>query len=79
MKIFSSLLLIIVLSSVISAQVKKPEPPAVKIPFEKSLQAFVVTTKDWDATTGTGAIFERKNTGSDWRPSLESCARMTIA
>ncbi|MBK8464794.1 MAG: hypothetical protein IPL32_03105 [Chloracidobacterium sp.] len=49
------------------AQVKKPAPAAVKIPFEKSLQAVVVTTKDWDTATGTAAIFERKNVKSDWK------------
>lgn len=67
MKIFSSLLLVVLSSLIIGAQVKKSEPPAVKIPFERSLQAFVVTTNGWDATTGTGAIFERKNAGSDWK------------
>lgn len=67
MKIFSTLLIVVVYSLVVGAQIKKPEPPAVKIPFEKSLQAFVVTTNGWDATTGTGAIFERKNTGSGWK------------
>jgi D-alanyl-D-alanine dipeptidase len=60
-------LLIVVLAVASSAQIKKPEPPTVKVPFDKSLQAFVVTTKDWDATVGTAAIFERKNTGSSWK------------
>ena len=67
MKTLSTLLLIVLFTLVTNAQIKKPEPSAVKIPFEKSLQAFVVTTKDWDATVGTGAIFERKNTRSDWK------------
>lgn len=67
MKIFVSFILTAILSSFGVAQIKKTEPPAVKIPFDKSLQAFVVTTDGWDATTGTGAIFERKNTGSGWK------------
>lgn len=67
MKIFATLLIVVVSSLVIDAQVKKPEPPAVKIPFDKSLQAFVVTTNGWDTTTGTGAIFERKKSGSGWK------------
>lgn len=67
MKSFSSLLIIIVLALVVGAQIKKPEASAVKVPFAKSLQAVVVTTNGWDATTGTGAIFERKNTGSNWK------------
>ena len=50
-----------------SAQVKKPEPPAVKVPFDRSLQALVVTTKDWDATTGKARLFERKDEKSDWK------------
>ena len=45
-------LLVILLAVGISAQIKKPEPPAVKVPFAESLQAVVVTTDDWTATTG---------------------------
>ena len=67
MKIFVSIILTAILSSFGVAQVKKPEPPAVKVPFAKSLQAVVVTTNGWDATTGTGAIFERKTSGSGWK------------
>jgi hypothetical protein len=33
-------------------QTKKPEPPPVKVPFAESLQAVVVRTKDWNATSG---------------------------
>lgn len=53
-------------------QIKKPQPAPVKIPFERSLQAVVVTTKGWDTSSGTAAIFERKNTGSDWKQVGES-------
>lgn len=74
MKVLSSLLIIAVASLAIGAQIKKPEPPAVKIPFEKSLQAFVVTTKDWDTSVGVGAMYERKTTGSDWKPVGEAFA-----
>ncbi len=67
MKTFFSFVLIAMFAGVNIAQVKKPEPPAVKIPFDKSLQAVVVTTDGWDATVGTGTIFERKTSGSGWK------------
>lgn len=58
--------LIIVSSVLVSAQVKKPEPPPVKTPFAESLQALVVTTKDWNATSGTARLFERTSQKSKW-------------
>jgi D-alanyl-D-alanine dipeptidase len=54
------------------AQVKKPEPPAVKIPFEESRQAVVVTTKDWNATTGIARRYERKSLTAKWKAVGES-------
>jgi L,D-peptidoglycan transpeptidase YkuD (ErfK/YbiS/YcfS/YnhG family) len=53
-------------------QVKTPEALKAKVPFEKSLQAVVVTTKDWDAVNGTAAIFARKDAKSDWKQDGES-------
>jgi len=53
--------------SVISAQVKRPSPSAVKVPFAESLQAIAVTTKDWASTTGTARLFERKDVRSKWK------------
>ncbi len=50
-----------------SAQIKKPEPAAVKVPFSESLQAVVVTTDDWTATTGEAQPYERKDTKSKWK------------
>src|SRR3954452_15170427 len=49
------------------AQVKKPEPPAVKVPFNKSLQAVVVTTKGWNDIEGKARLYERKTTKTDWK------------
>lgn len=49
------------------SQVKKPGPPVEKIPFEKSLQAVVVITPDWNSVKGTARLFERKNTKSSWK------------
>ena len=54
------------------AQVKKPEPPAVKPAFADSLQAVVVTTKGWDMTQGKGRLYERSSTKDEWKPVGES-------
>jgi zinc D-Ala-D-Ala dipeptidase len=49
------------------AQVKTvPAPKTVK-PYSESLQAVVVTTKDWSATEGKAQIYERKNNKSNWK------------
>ncbi len=49
-----------------SAQVKKPLPPRVEIPYSESLQAVVVTTKNWSASNGAAQIFERANGKANW-------------
>ena len=49
-----------------SAQIKTVAPPKAVIPFSESLQAVVVTTKDWSAVQGTAQIFERENNKSNW-------------
>lgn len=51
----------------ISAQVKEPEPPPVKIPFAESLQAVVVTTNGPAAIQGEARIYERKDLKSKWK------------
>ncbi len=51
----------------LSAQVKKPEPPPVKIPFAEALQAVVVTTASPTAIQGEARIYERKNLKSRWK------------
>lgn len=72
MKTVSAILFVLLSLATASAQVKKPEPAAVKAPFAKSLQTVVVTTKDWDATTGTARLYERRNEKSDWKMVGES-------
>jgi L,D-peptidoglycan transpeptidase YkuD (ErfK/YbiS/YcfS/YnhG family) len=67
MKNLAALLITVVLGSTLAAQVKKPEPPLVKVPFTKSLQAVVVTTKGWDTINGTAALYERKDPKADWK------------
>ncbi len=69
-----SLLILLFLSANIFAQVKTVPTPTPKIPFSESLQAVVVTTKDWTATSGTAQVFERKNTKSKWKSKGESFA-----
>jgi len=59
--------LLLVLAAAISAQIKKPEPPAVKTPFAESLQAVVVTTDSSTATSGTARLFERKTAKATWK------------
>ncbi|CAN5358177.1 hypothetical protein BH10ACI3_BH10ACI3_05130 [soil metagenome] len=60
-------LLVLAFADVSNAQLKTSDPVAVKVPFAKSLQAVVVTTKDWDTINGTATLFERKNEKSDWK------------
>jgi D-alanyl-D-alanine dipeptidase len=72
MRSFSILLITVFAAMQSFSQLKTPEPKAVKPPFERSLQAIVVTTKGWDAISGTAAIFERKNEKSDWKQIGES-------
>src|SRR5471030_2592056 len=68
MRLFGTLIVSILLAIAADAQVKTPVPPPVKVPFDKSLQAVVVTTKDWNTITGTARVFERKDVGADWKP-----------
>lgn len=60
-------LLILLLAVAIVAQMKKPEPPPVKVPFAESLQAVVVTTDDRTATIGDARLYERQDLKSKWR------------
>ena len=74
MKLVSALALSILCASASLAQVKKPEPAQVKVPFAKSLQIVVVTTKDWNAVAGKAQRFERKNENAEWKAVDESFA-----
>ena len=67
MKILGLLLAVISLSGIVLAQVKKPSPTLVKIPYSKSLQALVVTTPGWNSVQGTARLFERKTVNSAWK------------
>lgn len=50
-----------------AAQVKTIPPPRVEVPYSQSLQAVVVTTKNWTAINGTAQLFERVNSKSNWK------------
>jgi D-alanyl-D-alanine dipeptidase len=60
--------ILFVFAGVAAAQVKKPEPAPVKVPFDQSLQAVVVTTKGWDTINGTARMYERKTVKGEWKP-----------
>ncbi|MEO8073647.1 MAG: L,D-transpeptidase family protein [Acidobacteriota bacterium] len=68
----TTLLILLFLSANVFAQVKTVQTPTPKVPYSKSLQAIVVTTKDWNAVQGKAQIFERANTKSEWKAVGES-------
>ena len=72
MRSFATLLSIAALSFATLGQVKKPEPPPVKIPFAESRQVVVVTTKDWTATQGVAHLYD------PWHPAVLSLIASTI-
>ncbi len=69
MKVFALTLAVALLASAGIAQVKKPLPPATKVPFAESLQAVVVTTKDRTTTSGIARIYERTSRTAKWKAS----------
>ncbi len=71
---FVLVLLVLFNVSGIVGQIKKPIPPKPVIPFSKSLQAVVVTTKDWNTIPGKAQFFERKSTKTKWKAVGESFA-----
>ncbi len=72
MRAFATLLSIAFLSLAVWGQIKRPEPPPVKIPFAESRQAVVVMTKDWTATQGVAHLYERSSKNSKWKPKGET-------
>ncbi len=67
MKLTTSLIVIVLFTISLAAQVKKPQPPPVKIPFAESLQAVVVTTASPTAIQGEARIYERKTLKAKWK------------
>lgn len=65
-------ILVILLTVPAFAQVKKPEPPAIKPAFSVSMQAVVVTAGDWDSTQGKARLYERASTEDKWKPVGEA-------
>jgi L,D-peptidoglycan transpeptidase YkuD (ErfK/YbiS/YcfS/YnhG family) len=72
MKLFITFLSIALLSIAAFGQIKKPEPPPVKVPFTQSKQAVVVTTKDWNTTQGVARMYERSSPTAKWKAKGES-------
>ena len=62
------ILVAIAFFSVTLGQVKRPELPLIKIPFSKSLQSVVVTTKGLSVVQGTAQLFARRDSKSRWKP-----------
>ena len=65
-KLILSLLLLFSIIK-LSAQVKTIPPPRIEVPYAESLQAVVVTTKDWSTVNGSAQLFERVNIKSNWK------------
>jgi D-alanyl-D-alanine dipeptidase len=59
-------LILLFLVSNVFAQVKTVSAPKKIAPYSKSLQAVVVTTKDWNSVQGQARLYERKNTKLKW-------------
>ncbi len=74
MKLFTAVFLAFIFIFPVFGQIKKPEPPRVIAPYSQSLQAVVVTTGEWSATSGTAQMFERKNAKSNWKATGKSFA-----
>ncbi len=68
----TTLLILLFLSANLFAQVKTVSTSTPKTPYSKSLQAVVVTTKDWKTVRGKAQIFERENTKAEWKSVGES-------
>ncbi len=72
MRSFCAFILLMIFAVLSNAQVKRPDGMAVKVPFTRSLQTVVVTTKDWNSISGTARLFERKTATSNWKPVGDS-------
>lgn len=71
MKIFGLVFTIASFCLMISAQVKTPEKK-IEYKYSDSLQAIVVTTKNWNVVQGKAQLFERQTTKSAWTAIGES-------
>lgn len=69
----TALLLALLASLPLAAQVKKPGPPSPRLPtLAESLQILLVTADDWDSPKGTAGMFERAGRKGSWKPAGES-------
>ena len=66
MKLKAIVLVLIFFCANLSAQVKTITPLKPLAPFSQSLQAVVVTTKDWSGVQGEAQIYERATNKSNW-------------
>lgn len=66
MKIKAFFVVLFCLHANVFAQVKTIPAPKPVVPYSESLQAVVVTTKNWSASKGEATFYERKNTKAKW-------------
>lgn len=59
--------ILLAVSNSVFSQVKTPAPHFTPEPYYRSLQAVVVTTKDWPAVPGEAQLFRRKKAGAKWK------------
>lgn len=69
---FGSIAVVLSAAAFSFGQVKRSEPPPTKVPFERSLQAIVVTTDGWNSIHGRAMLVERKSPGSKWKAVSEA-------
>lgn len=65
-------LAIVIISVTAAAQNKIANKPDPKPSFATTLQTVVVVSDDWDNTTASASLFERKNLRSSWKRNGES-------
>lgn len=58
---------ILLIAAAAPAQNKVASKPEPKPSFGKSLQSIVVVPDDWEKTTATASLFERKSVKSEWK------------
>ena len=67
MKTAFFIVIILATAAIAQAQVKRPEPPTVKIPFSESLQAVIVSTAGPSAIQGKARLYERSSAKASWK------------
>lgn len=67
MKPISYLLFLILFNRSATAQIKMPQPQAVKKPISESLQILIISTYSWNGFQGKALLIERPSKNSEWK------------